>query len=133
MTKAKQGDVQKFVKGQLVEAQKRWQLLEGEAQKVVNNLVSRGRDSRKELEGLLSKLNHSELVSADKVRELSKRAVEAKGELKKRLDGLQTKVVEAAGVASQSQVKAIGRELTKLSRKLDTLVTKKTSKPDVRA
>lgn len=133
MTKAtKQGEVQKFVKGQLEEAQKRWALLEDEAQKVVKNLVARGMESRKEIEGLLTRLNGPEQVAAEKVKELSKRAGEARAELKKRLDGLQTRVVEAAGVASQSQVKAISRELTRLSKKLDTLVGKK-PKPEVRA
>lgn len=128
----KQGEVQKFVKGQLEEAQKRWAVLEDEAQKVVKNLVARGVESRKELEGLLTRFNGSELVSTEKVKELSKRAGEARTELKKRLDGLQTRVVEAAGVASQSQVKALSRELTRLSRKLDSLAGKK-AKPEVRA
>jgi hypothetical protein len=128
----KAAEVQKFVKGQLEEAQKRWQLLEGEAKKVASNLVTRGQQSRKELEGLINKLNQADLVSTERVKLLSKKAVEARGALRKRLDGLQTRVIEAAGVASQSQVKAIGKELSKLSRKLDALVGKK-GKPDARA
>ena len=98
MAKAtKQLEVQKFVKGQLAEAQKRWAALEDEANKAVKNLVAKGTESRKELEGLFSKLQTAEL---------SKRANDASTGLKKKLDGLQTRVVEAAGVASQSQVKA---------------------------
>ena len=118
----KQSEVQKFVKGQLLEAQKRWQLFEGEANKAVKTLVARGADSRKELEGLLTRLNGAELT---------KRATEARTGLKKRLDGLQNRVVEAAGVASQSQVKALSRELNKLSKKLDALAGKR-AKPEAR-
>lgn len=123
MAKAtKQLEVQKFVKGQLAEAQKRWAALESEANKAVKNLVAKGTESRKELEGLFSKLQTVEL---------SKRANDASTGLKKKLDGLQTRVVEAAGVASQSQVKALSRELGKLSRKLDSLAGKK-GKPEAR-
>jgi hypothetical protein len=105
MTKpTKQIEVPKFVKVQLAEAQKRWQLFEGEANK------------------LLTKLNGAELT---------KRATEAGTDLKKRLDGLQNRVVEAAGVASQNQVKALSRELNKLSRKLDAMAAKK-AKPEAR-
>lgn len=119
----KQGEVQKFVKAQLAEAQRRWAAWEGEANKAVKTLVAKGTESRKELEGLLTKLNGAEL---------SKRAGDAGNGLKKKLDGFQNRVVEAAGVASQSQVKALSRELGKLSRKLDSLAGKK-GKPEARA
>ena len=50
-------------------------------------------------------------------------------ELRKRLDGLQTKVVEAVGVASQSQVKEINRELSRLSKKLDRSALREEAHP----
>ncbi|MBF5041172.1 hypothetical protein FGE12_02125 [Aggregicoccus sp. 17bor-14] len=113
-----------FVKGQLGEAQKRIAGLEKEAEKVLKNLAARGADSRKELEGLLGRINSGEFnpLESARVRELGKKANQAGAEVKKRLDGLQTRVVEAVGVASQTQVKEINRELGKLSRKLDTLL-----------
>ncbi len=126
-----------FVKGQLVEAQKRFVGLEKEAEKVLKNLAARGADSRKELEGLLGRINAGEFnpLENPRVQELGKRANQAGAEVKKRLDGLQTRVVEAVGVASQTQVKEINRELGKLSRKLDSLISgkKPASKSEPRA
>jgi polyhydroxyalkanoate synthesis regulator phasin len=128
--KTQKDDVQGFLKGQLEEAKERLTQLEDEAQKVVKNLVARGQKSREEIEGLLAKLNSAEL--APTVRELSRRATIATAEVRKKLDGLQTRVIEATGVASQSQVKAIGKEIARLSKKVDGLVGKK-PKGEVRA
>ena len=131
------GGIETFVKGQLEEAQKRFAGLEKEAEKVLKNLAARGADSRKELEGLLGRLNSGEFnpLESARVQELGKKATQAGTEVKKRLDGLQTRVVEAVGVASQTQVKEINRELGKLSRKLDSLVggKKAASKSEPRA
>ena len=118
------GGVESFVKLQLEEAQKRFAGLEKEAEKALKNLAARGADTRKELEGLLERINAGEFnpLESDRVRQLGKRANQAGVEVKKRLDGLQTRMVEAVGVASQTQVKEINRELGKLSRKLDSLL-----------
>jgi hypothetical protein len=56
------------------------------------------------------------------VKELGRRAVQVRSELRKRLDGIQTKAVEAVGVASQAQVKELNRELSRLSKKLDQIL-----------
>lgn len=116
--------LESFVKGQLDEAQKRFSGLEKEAEKVLKNLAVRGTESRKELEGLLGRINAGEFnpLESARVKQLGKKANQAGAEVKKRLDGLQTRVVEAVGVASQTQVKEINRELGKLSRKLDALI-----------
>ena len=127
MAKTKNDDVQGFLKVQLEEAQKRLTQLEGEAQKVLKQLVARGQKSREEIEALLTKLSAAELAPT-----VMRKANEASVEVKKRLDALQTRVVEATGVASQSQVRAIGKELARLSKKVDSLVTRK-GKPEVRA
>jgi hypothetical protein len=131
------GGIETFVKGQLEEAQKRFAGLEKEAEKVLKNLAARGADSRKELEGLLGRLNAAEFnpLESARVQQLGKKATQAGVEVKKRLDGLQTRVVEAVGVASQTQVKEINRELGKLSRKLDSYLAgkKPASKSEPRA
>jgi uncharacterized protein YukE len=136
-SKATTTQLETFVKGQLLEAQKRFAGLEKEAEKVLKNLAARGADSRKELEGLLGRINAGEFnpLESERVQQLGKKANQAGAEVKKRLDGLQTRVVEAVGVASQTQVKEINRELNKLSRKLDTLITgkKPASKSEPRA
>jgi hypothetical protein len=126
-SKASTAKMESFVKGQLQGAQKRFVGLEKEAEKVLKNLAARGADSRKDLEGLLGRINAGEFNPLDsaRVQQLGKKANQAGAEVKKRLDGLQTRVVEAVGVASQTQVKEINRELGKLSRKLDSLISGK--------
>ena len=135
--KATTAKMESFVKGQLQGAQKRFVGLEKEAEKVLKNLAVRGTESRKELEGLLGRINAGEFnpLESARVKQLGKKANQAGAEVKKRLDGLQTRVVEAVGVASQTQVKEINRELGKLSRKLDSLLggKKPASKGEPRA
>ena len=124
-------DVQGFVKGQFSVAQKRLVAFEAEAERVLKNLIARGQESRKELDSPLERLSASELkVLNSSLRELAKRAQEASLEAKKKLEEFQARVLEAAGVASQHQVRALNRQLTKLSRRLDSLTGEK---PDARA
>jgi len=110
----KGGQIQVFVEEQLEEAQRRFSAFEADAEKMLKHLIQRGKEQRKELQGLVKK-------------------IQANGFSKKRLDVLQTRVVEAVGVASQAQVKEINRELAKLSKKLDTLVGKRSSRPEASA
>jgi phage I-like protein len=124
-------DVQGFVKGQFTVAQKRLVAFEVEAEKVLKNLIARGQDSRKELDALLERLSSAELkVLNGTLRDLAKRAQEASQEARKKLEEFQARVLEVAGVASQNQVRALNRQLTKLSRRLDSITG---DKPDARA
>ncbi|CAM4454712.1 hypothetical protein HRD49_02835 [Corallococcus exiguus] len=115
-------NVEAYLKGRFSEAQKRFQGLEGEANKAFRALETRGQVAAKEVQTLWTKVQAGELRADPRVQELSKKVDAASGELRKRLDGLQTKVVEAVGVASQSQVEQITRELSRLSKKLDVLL-----------
>ncbi len=119
-----------FVKEQIDDAQKRLYALEAEAQKVLENLIERGQKSRKEVEALLGRLQGLDQVKEAK--KLGKKATQASTEVQKRLNVLQTRVIETVGVASQAQVNQINRELVKLSKKLDTLVGKKAGKAESR-
>ena len=124
-------DVQGFVKGQFGMAQKRLVAFEAEAEKVLKNLIARGQDSRKELDALLERLGAAELkVLNGSLRELAKRAQDVSADAKKKLEEFQARILEVAGVASQNQVRALNRQLSKLSRRLDTLAG---DKPDARA
>lgn len=114
--------VETFLKAQLAVAQKRMEELEGEAQKVVKTLESRGQEAAKEAQVLWGKLQAGELLADPRVQELGKKVDAAGTELRKRLDAVQTKVVEAVGVASQAQLKDLNKELAKLSRKVDALL-----------
>ena len=132
---AKNGKAQKkaelpaFLKVRLEEAQRRLTGFEEEAQKVMQQLRDRSQRSREEVEQLLAKLGTVELDSA--VKAIGKKANVAGAEVLKRFEGLQTRVVEATGVASQNQLKLISRELARLSKKVDALAGRK-AKPEVR-
>ena len=102
-----------FVKEQMAEAQKRFSALQCEAEKSFKIWLARGQ----ELQATTAK-----------------KATQVGTEMLKKAESLQSRVIRAAGVATQGQIKALNRELKALSRKLDALVEKKAnSKPDVRA
>ena len=122
-------NLQVFVKEQIEDAQKRFAHFEGEAQRVLEGLVVRAKESRKELEELVQRFNGVEQIKdrLDHLKDLPLigKANESLAEVHRRLSSVQTKVVESVGVASQAQVNQINRELVKLSKKLDSLVGKK--------
>ena len=100
-----------FVKEHLEQAQRQFGQLEVEAQKALTTLVLRSRESGREV------------LERPAVKELRKKATWVEGEVRQRLMGLRYRMVEVVGgVASQSQVDAINRELDRLTRKLDDLV-----------
>lgn len=119
------GQVASFVKGRLEQAQKQFGQFETEAQKALQTLVSLGRESSREV---LQRLNVNELRERPAVKELEKKATWVGGEVRQRLNGLQDRMVKVVGgVASQSQVEAINRELDRLTRKIDSLVSPRKS------
>lgn len=122
----KAGQMASFVKGRLEQAQKQFGQLESEAQKALQTLVTRGRESGRVV---LQRLNVNELREKPAVKELEKKATWVGGEVRQRITGLQSRMVQVVGgVARQEQVQAINRELDRLTRKLDSLVS--TRKPE---
>lgn len=105
--------IQEFVVEHLEDARK--QLVKFEKE-----LAARGKQQRKEIEAVIAQVK-----SGRKLKALKSQANEVGFEVKKRLDGLQGKLVEAVGVASVAQVKEINRELNKLSKKLENLAKKR--------
>jgi len=126
--------VQVFVKEQLEEAQKRILAIEGEAKKALEHLVDRGRESRKELEGVLKRFNAKDMKFLVKptVKQIGKHAEAAGTEMRKRFDVLQSRLIEFSGVASRDQLKELNKELHRLAKKVDVLLEKK-AKPEARA
>jgi hypothetical protein len=126
-------EVTSFVKGGLEQMQQRLGNLETEAQRSLRSLMERGRESAsREVGALRQRLNEGAQHLREKaaVQELEKRAIRVGGALRERLDGLQNRVVRmVGGVASQSQVELLNRELDRLSRKLDTLVAPRQEEP----
>jgi len=94
------GTIQVFMKEQLEEAQRRFETFEADAEKVLKQLIARGKQQRKELDGLRTQVRRG-------------------------WGQFQTRVVEATGVATQAQVKELNRELGRLSKKLDVLMGKR--------
>ena len=117
------GQVASFVKVQLEYAQRHLGQLESESRKALHTLVARGRESGREV---LQRLNVEELRGNPTVRKLEKQATWVGGEVRQRLGLLQDRMVKVVGgVASQSQVEALNRELDRLTRKIDSLVSPK--------
>ncbi len=112
-TQQKTQGISEFVVAHLEDARK--QLLRFEKE-----LAARGKQQRKDIEAVIAQVKSGRPLKA-----LKGQANEVGVVVRKRLDGLQGKLVEAAGVASVAQVKEINRELNKLAKKLDTLTKKK--------
>ena len=121
-THGKAKNLETFVKQQLEGAQKRFEGLEKDAEKVLRNLKARSRGPAREVEKLLGQINPDALLENPTVKELGRKATQVRSELRKRLDGIQTRAVEAVGVASQAQVKELNRELSRLSKRLDQIL-----------
>ena len=117
--------MQDFVKEQMEEAQKRFQVIEGEAKKALGKIR---RFNAKELKFLE---NPSATVNAT-VKQISKKANAATNMMKKRFDALQEKLGELSGVATQAQIRELNKELHRLAKKVEGLVEKK-AKPEARA
>ena len=108
-------DVQVFVAAQLEQAKKRI----GEFEK---DLTKRAKAQQKEVESLLKSIRQGTPLKV-----IEKQATAATDEVKKRLEELQGQVYTALGVATSEEIGQIHRELTKLSKKVDALVSKKGS------
>ena len=105
---SKTAEVQAFVKEQLADAQKR-----------IQDLVVKGKESSQKL------------LENPTVKKLGKRADAAATEMMKRLDSLQNRMIEATGMATQSQIRDLNKEIGKLSRKVENLL--KGKQPEARA
>jgi polyhydroxyalkanoate synthesis regulator phasin len=122
-----------FLREPLVAAQARLEAFEEEAQRVLKDLVDRGRASRKDLEQMVQRLSKQDFSfpemrqRLEKLREQSvERASEWKGkaetfrtEALDRMLELQTRAVHFLGVATREQVEELSRDLDRLARRFD--------------
>lgn len=122
---AKNGKVQEFVKEQMEEAQKRFQVIEGEARKALGALRRFNAKDLKFLENPTATVNAT-------VKQIGRKAEAATTEMKKRFDALQSRVIQVSGMATQAQLRELNKELHRLTRKVDVLIDKK-AKPEARA
>jgi len=122
-----------FLREPLVAAQARLEALEGEAQRVLKDLVDRGRASRKDLEHMVQRLSKQEFSFVEVRQRLEKlreqgveRAAEWRGKAESfrtealdRMLELQSRAVQFLGVATREQVEELSREMERLAKRLD--------------
>ncbi|HEX9306080.1 MAG TPA: hypothetical protein VF894_01240 [Anaeromyxobacter sp.] len=124
--------VPEFLKEPLEAAQHRLEQLEVEAQRVLRDLMDKGRASRKDFEQIVQKLSKQDWTfpemkhRIEKLREQGvERAVEWRGraetfraEAMERVMDLQGRAIAFLGVASRDQVDELSRELDRLSKRI---------------
>jgi hypothetical protein len=125
--------VPEFLREPLEAAQARLEQIEVEAQRVLKDLVERGRASRKDLEHMVQKLSKQDWTfpemkhRIDKLREQGvERAAEWRGraetfraEALERVLELQGRAISFLGVATREQVDEISRELDRLTKRIE--------------
>jgi hypothetical protein len=117
-----------MVREQVELAQGRLHELQKEAEKTLKLMAVRGRESRKELDRLVTKLEKTDWT--ERSSEFAGKAKDFGAELATHLDELQGKAIKFVGVASREQVDTLSREIKRLATKVETLTkaTKRTGK-----
>ena len=125
--------VPEFLREPLEAAQARLVEIEVEAQKVLKDLVQKGKESRKDVTVLVQRLSRQDWhmnelrdrvtklrdQGMERAQELRGRAESFRSEAAEKLEELQTKAVAFLGVATREQVEELSKELERLSRRLD--------------
>jgi hypothetical protein len=117
-----------MVREQVELAQARIHELQKEAEKTLKLMAVRGRESRKELDRLVTKLEKTDW--SERSSELAGKAKDFGAELAGHLDELQGKAIKFVGVASRDQVDSLSREIKRLATKVESLTkaSKRTGK-----
>jgi hypothetical protein len=124
--------VPEFLKEPLEAAQARLEQLEVDAERVLKDLMDKGRASRKEIEQILARLSKQDWKlpemkqRIDKLREQGvERAAELRGraetfrvEAMERVTDLQGRAIAFLGVASRDQVDELSKEIDRLAKKI---------------
>jgi ElaB/YqjD/DUF883 family membrane-anchored ribosome-binding protein len=134
--------VPEFLREPLEAAQARLERLEVDAEKLLKDLMDRGRASRKEIEHIVSKLSRQDWRLPEVKHRIEKlrdqgveRAAEWRGraetfrvEAMERVVDLQGRAIAFLGVASRDQVEDLSREIDRLARKIAKGAPKKGKK-----
>ncbi|WP_242345139.1 hypothetical protein [Anaeromyxobacter terrae] len=125
--------VPEFLREPLVAAQARIGHIEEEAQRVIKDLVVRGRAGRKDIEEIVHRLSRQDFSMPEVKQRLEKlrdqgaeRAAEWRGradsfrsEALERMLELQSRAVQFLGVATHEEVQELSRELEKLAKRFE--------------
>jgi len=139
--------VPEFLREPLHSAQMRLEQLEDEAQRVIRDLMDRGRASRKDIEHIVQRWSKQDWTFPEVKTRLEKlrdqgaeRALELKGraetfreEAFERVVELQGRAVAFLGVASRTEVEELSKELDRLARRLDRAEKGKKAKKSSKA
>jgi len=132
-TNGRVSGVSELLREPLGAAQARMEHLEEEARRVLEDLMARGRASRRDIEQLLHRFSKQDWSFPEVRQRFEKlrgqgmeRAVEWRGkaetfrtEALERVNELQGRAVQFLGAASRDQVNELHRQLDKLARRLD--------------
>ncbi|HET8542625.1 MAG TPA: hypothetical protein VFL83_22310 [Anaeromyxobacter sp.] len=130
--------VPEFLREPLVAAQARLEHLEEEAQRVLRDLMDRGRASRKDIEHMVQRLSRQDWSfpemrerleklrdqGVERATEWRERAESFRAEALERMIELQNRAVAFLGVATRDEVAELSKEIDRLARRID-----KTGKP----
>lgn len=122
-----------FLREPIVAAQARLEQLEEEAQRVLKDLMDRGRASRKDLEHMVQKLSEQDWTFPEMRQRIEKlrdqgverasewrgRAESFRAEALDRMIDLQNRAVAFLGVATREQVEELSKELDRLARRIE--------------
>ncbi|MFL5320207.1 MAG: hypothetical protein ACJ790_11170 [Myxococcaceae bacterium] len=137
--------VESFVKEQVAEARERLTVVEAGAEKLATDVASRAQDvatdvatkaekaantavkeirtrakvGQKEVRKVLNKVK---LDKDSPLNTLRNRAENVAGELGKALQSVQSRLFEASGVATQSQLRSLAKDVQKLNKKVEALL-----------
>ncbi len=134
--------VPEFLREPIEAAQARLEQFEVEAQRVLKDLVVKGRASRKDFEHMVQRLSKQDWTfpemkhRIDKLREQGvERAVEWRGraetfraEALERMIDLQGRAIAFLGVATKDQVDELSKELDRLARRIEKGTARRTKK-----
>ena len=102
--------------------------LEGEAQKLVRKVVERGRDAQEEGKKRLEELVGSNpLLERVRDADLYQRVQSLRNDVEQRLEGGMDRLLDAFGVATQSEVEKISKRIDALSTKVGELAKQQKS------
>ena len=122
-----------FLREPFVAAQARLEQLEEDAQRVLRDLMVRGRASRKDLEHMVHRLSQQDWSlpemrqrleklrdqGAERAAEWRGRAESFRAEALERMLDLQNRAVAFLGVATRDQVEELSKELDRLARRIE--------------
>jgi tetrahydromethanopterin S-methyltransferase subunit G len=124
--------VPEFLKEPLEAAHARLEQFEVDAERVLKDLMDKGRASRKEIEQIVARLSKQDWTlpevkqrigklreqGVERATELRGRAETFRAEAMERVVDLQGRAIAFLGVASRDQVEELSKELDRLSRKI---------------